>query len=106
LVWQRSFAPIGESTRKLHQHPSCRGRAGFNATLRPYQQSGVDWLQFLREYDFGGILADDMGLGKTVQALAHIHVEKGLGRLDKPVLVIAPTSLIFNWRMEAKAFHA
>lgn len=77
---------------------------GFHATLRPYQQHGVDWLQFLREYEFGGILADDMGLGKTVQALAHIHVEKSLGRLDKPVLVIAPTSLIFNWRMEAQRF--
>jgi SNF2 family DNA or RNA helicase len=49
---------------------------GFTATLRPYQQIGLDWLQFLREYGLAGILADDMGLGKTVQTLAHLHLEK------------------------------
>jgi SNF2 family DNA or RNA helicase len=42
------------------------------AELRHYQQQGLNWLQFLREYKFGGILADDMGLGKTIQALAHL----------------------------------
>lgn len=49
---------------------------GFTATLRPYQQGGLNWLQFLRSYEIGGILADDMGLGKTIQALAHICKEK------------------------------
>jgi Superfamily II DNA/RNA helicases, SNF2 family len=46
------------------------------ASLRPYQQQGLNWLQFLREHGLGGILADDMGLGKTLQTLAHIQVEK------------------------------
>ena len=78
--------------------------AGFGARLRPYQQSGLDWLQFLREYDLAGILADDMGLGKTVQALAHLHLEKAAGRADRPSLVVAPTSVLPNWREEAARF--
>ena len=74
------------------------------ATLRPYQQEGLNWLQFLREYELGGILADDMGLGKTVQALAHLLTEKESGRMDKPSLVVAPTSLMTNWRQETERF--
>lgn len=76
----------------------------FLAELRPYQLEGLSWLQFLREYEFGGILADDMGLGKTVQALSHITLEKTSGRMTQPCLVIAPTSLMFNWQTEAKRF--
>ncbi|MEE4637134.1 MAG: DEAD/DEAH box helicase [Wenzhouxiangella sp.] len=77
---------------------------GLRAVLREYQRRGLGWLQFLREAGFGGILADDMGLGKTVQSLAHILVEKRAGRLDRPALVVAPTSLMFNWRSEAHRF--
>jgi len=76
----------------------------FKGKLRDYQQKGVDWLNFLREYQLGGILADDMGLGKTVQTLAHIMIEKEAGRLDKPCLIIAPTSLMGNWQSEAALF--
>ena len=76
----------------------------FQGELRPYQQEGLSWLQFLREYEWAGILADDMGLGKTVQALAHLTVEKVSGRMKNPSLVIAPTSLMFNWRCEAEQF--
>ncbi len=74
------------------------------ATLRPYQQRGLDWLQFLREYGFNGVLADDMGLGKTLQTLAHLLVEKHAGRLDRPALLVAPTSLMGNWQREAARF--
>ncbi|MBI1208908.1 MAG: helicase SNF2 [Azospirillum sp.] len=77
---------------------------GLSGTLRRYQQDGLNWLQFLRAFDFGGILADDMGLGKTVQALSHLLIEKESGRLDRPALVVAPTSLMTNWRMEAARF--
>jgi superfamily II DNA or RNA helicase len=69
--------------------------------LRSYQQDGLDWLQFLRAFDLGGILADDMGLGKTVQTLAHLLVEKREGRLDRPCLVVCPTSVVPNWCAEA-----
>ncbi len=77
---------------------------GFRAGLRDYQRFGLGWLQFLREFGFAGTLADDMGLGKTIQALAHVLTEKRAGRLDRPCLVIAPTSLMFNWRAEARRF--
>ena len=75
--------------------------AGLLTELRPYQREGLDWLQFLRGYELGGILADDMGLGKTVQTLAHILVEKREGRLDRPCLVVCPTSVVPNWLAEA-----
>jgi superfamily II DNA or RNA helicase len=75
-----------------------------NAILRPYQHQGVNWLQFLREYGLAGILADDMGLGKTLQTLAHIQIEKDAGRLTLPALIIAPVSLMGNWRREAERF--
>jgi len=78
--------------------------ASLQATLRHYQQAGLAWLQFLRSFGFGGILADDMGLGKTIQTLAHILIEKEQKRQKKPTLVIAPTSLMFNWRREAERF--
>ena len=77
---------------------------GLKAQLRDYQKTGLNWLQFLREYNFAGILADDMGLGKTVQTLAHLLLEKESGRMDKPCLIVAPTSLISNWRREAERF--
>ncbi len=75
--------------------------AGLMVQLRGYQQEGLNWLQFLRSYALGGILADDMGLGKTLQALAHLLSEKAAGRLDRPALLVAPTSLVGNWRREA-----
>ena len=78
--------------------------AGLQADLRPYQLQGLAWLQFLRETGFGGVLADDMGLGKTVQTLAHLLTEKLAGRLDSPALIVAPTSLMANWRHEAERF--
>ncbi len=74
------------------------------AELRPYQQQGLNWLVFLHEYGFGGILADDMGLGKTVQALAYLLYRKEQGLLDKPAMVICPTSLVGNWNNEAIKF--
>lgn len=78
--------------------------ASFLATLRPYQQQGVSWLQFLRELRFGGVLADDMGLGKTVQVLAHLCVEHAAGRLAEPALVVCPTSVVGNWEAEVARF--
>lgn len=75
---------------------------GLGVSLRPYQQQGVAWLQYLRAQHLAGILADDMGLGKTAQTLAHLLIEKQSGRLDWPALIIMPTSLVFNWQAEAQ----
>ncbi|MDP5231224.1 MAG: DEAD/DEAH box helicase [Cellulophaga sp.] len=76
----------------------------FKATLRPYQKEGLNWLAFLEENKLGGCLADDMGLGKTVQVIAFLAYLKGLKKDKCPHLVIAPTSLIFNWASEIESF--
>ncbi len=95
---------LAETLRNIGAIPAITPPAGLLAELRPYQQQGLDWLQFLREHRLGGILADDMGLGKTVQTLAHLLYEKEQGRMDRPSLVIAPTSLMANWQREAQRF--
>ena len=77
---------------------------GLQASLRPYQQEGLSWLQFLREFDLHGVLADDMGLGKTLQTLAHLLTEKNAGRTDRPSLIVATTSVLRNWVVEARKF--
>jgi superfamily II DNA or RNA helicase len=94
----------GRMLRDTGGIPPCPVPKAFLATLRPYQQRGVDWLQLLRSAGMCGILADDMGLGKTVQALAHLSVEQASGRLKAPALVICPTSLVPNWQAEAARF--
>jgi SNF2 family DNA or RNA helicase len=76
----------------------------FQGTLRPYQEEGLGWLQFLRKFRLGGILADDMGLGKTVQTIAHIALEIESGRLRQPVLIVAPVSALGNWQHELSRF--
>lgn len=86
---------------------------GFTGELRPYQKHGYDWLHFLREYKFGGILADDMGLGKTVQMLAYLQSleesspEPGNSngeRSRRASLLVVPKSLITNWQREGERF--
>src|SRR6185312_4211126 len=107
LVWRG-----GEALRALGRQLREAGGAieaaaapeAFGATLRPYQAQGVGWLQFLGAAGLGGVLADDMGLGKTVQTLAHLLIDQAAGRLDRPALIVCPTSLIPNWMAEAERF--
>jgi superfamily II DNA or RNA helicase len=76
---------------------------GLRDVLRPYQLSGYQWLNYLHEVKWGGILADDMGLGKTVQALTFMQQYKNEhGRLQS--MVVCPTTLIYNWENEIKKF--
>jgi non-specific serine/threonine protein kinase len=81
---------------------------GFTGKLRSYQEEGISWLNFLNQFELGGILADEMGLGKTVQALAFFQAlkdRKGAKRdTRKPVLIVAPTSVITNWSYEIRKF--
>ncbi len=71
-----------------------------NATLRSYQTEGFQWLMRLSTWGVGGILADDMGLGKTLQSLAVLLERASEG----PALIVAPTSVCFNWAREAAKF--
>ncbi len=76
----------------------------FRGALREYQKEGFHWLYFLREYGLSGILADDMGLGKTIQALAILLAHHKDGQKRLPSLVVAPTSVVYNWMTEAQRF--
>ncbi|WP_296243562.1 DEAD/DEAH box helicase [uncultured Rothia sp.] len=112
---QGSPAPQKASRRVIAQRPV---PTGLQATLRPYQVEGFQWLSFLYEQRLGGILADDMGLGKTVQALALLAhaIEEHRAASERttergesvepfaPFLVVAPTSVITNWAAEAERF--
>ncbi|WP_314706570.1 DEAD/DEAH box helicase [Rothia mucilaginosa] len=112
---QDSTAPQKASRRVIAQRPV---PTGLQATLRPYQVEGFQWLSFLYEQRLGGILADDMGLGKTVQALALLAhaIEEHRASSERttergesvepfaPFLVVAPTSVITNWAAEAERF--
>ncbi|HEY3837462.1 MAG TPA: DEAD/DEAH box helicase [Bryobacteraceae bacterium] len=81
---------------------------GFSGQLRDYQREGVGWMQFLREFGFGGCLADDMGVGKTAQVLALLETRRVLRHLDSgsipPSIAVVPRSLVFNWKEEAARF--
>jgi superfamily II DNA or RNA helicase len=104
-AWQlqgaAGLATLAQRLRAAGSPPAVAQPAGLGLTLRPYQLEGVAWLQYLREHHLAGILADDMGLGKTAQVLAHLLIEQQAGRLDRPALVVLPTSLIANWQAEA-----
>ena len=71
------------------------------AELRDYQKRGIQWLQMLHHYGFGGILADDMGLGKTLQTIAFLSSQI---QADTSVLILAPSGLIYNWADEFQKF--
>jgi superfamily II DNA or RNA helicase len=106
FVWQggKKLRQLAEKLKNFQGIETAPVPTGLNAELRNYQQQGLSWLQFLREYGFNGVLADDMGLGKTIQALAHLLLEKEVGRLDHPALIVAPTSVLSNWQREAARF--
>jgi superfamily II DNA or RNA helicase len=82
----------------------CEAPLELTVTLRSYQAEGLAWLQRLRSLSLGGVLADDMGLGKTLQTIAHLLTEAREGRMDRPSLVVVPTSLVDNWVRELARF--
>lgn len=88
--------------RRFDRIAAADAPTGFEGTLRPYQNEGLGWMHFLRDFGFGGCLADDMGLGKTVQVLALLETRREA--VAGPSLVVVPKSLIFNWRQESARF--
>ena len=77
---------------------------GFRGALRPYQETGRNWLWFLANLGLGACLADDMGLGKTVQVLSLLLTLKEKGDSQKPSLLVLPASLLANWKAEIERF--
>ncbi|MEP6675543.1 MAG: SNF2-related protein [Ferruginibacter sp.] len=92
-----------ERLREFKSIPEIDAPVELAPILRPYQTSGYQWLSYLNDVGWGGILADDMGLGKTVQALSMLQYYKSInGSLQ--TLVVCPTTLIYNWANEIKKF--
>ncbi|GID95526.1 SNF2-related protein [Amorphoplanes digitatis] len=92
----------GQAAERLTPVPT---PAGFQGTLRPYQERGLSWLHFLARLGLGGILADDMGLGKTAQTLSLLLAERSdPGAAVAPTLLVCPMSLVSNWQKEAARF--
>ena len=85
----------------IHPEQFPLGKLQVNAKLRDYQEVGVRWLSMLNHYGFGGILADDMGLGKTLQTIAFLS---SVATSDSKILILAPSSLIYNWKEEFEKF--
>jgi superfamily II DNA or RNA helicase len=100
------FVKLEEKYDKLRYHQSIEeveAPEHLKPILRPYQTSGFQWLNYLSEVHWGGILADDMGLGKTIQALSFLHhLREKNGKLK--ALVVCPTTLMYNWENEIKKF--
>lgn len=105
-VSRRGGAVLRERGEALAEAPvkAAVPMRGLRAELRPYQKAGVAWLQHLASLGVGGVLADDMGLGKTLQTIAHVLIEKEAGRLTRPALIVAPTSLLAVWERELARF--
>ncbi|REJ80745.1 MAG: hypothetical protein DWQ36_10775 [Acidobacteria bacterium] len=101
----REFAELRGKLRTFESIEAQKEPRGFGGKLRSYQQMGLGWLMFLREFGLGGVLADDMGLGKTVQTLALLKKFRTPKTTSgKPYLVVAPRSLVYNWKQEAERF--
>ncbi|WP_133754687.1 DEAD/DEAH box helicase [Naumannella halotolerans] len=98
-AWRRRVERLVQDSPQPPPDPP----AGLRASLRPYQKQGYGWLTALMDAGLGGLLADDMGLGKTVQALAAVQQRREAGE-QRPVLVVAPTSVVGNWAAEAARF--
>jgi hypothetical protein len=94
--YQAKFAAFGQ----IKDIPVPEGLTG---TLRHYQKEGLNWLNFLDDFNFGGCLADDMGLGKSIQVIAFILSQRAKTPRNTNLIVV-PTSLIFNWQQEVRKF--
>lgn len=97
--WLETMKELGSGETLAPVQPP----ASFTASLRPYQEHGLSWLDFLRTHHLGGVLADDMGLGKTVQLLACLDKAR-VENPEQKFLVLAPTSVVGNWVNEAARF--
>ena len=99
----RALAALGRGLREINGLPEAPVPDTVSAELRPYQTEGYRWLRFLAAHGLHGILADDMGLGKTLQTIAHLAAAAA-AQPGSPSLVVAPTSVVPNWKAEFEKF--
>ncbi len=104
LKLDEKFKALREKIKKFSGIMPGTPVSSFKGKLRKYQREGLGWLEFLESFGLGGILADDMGLGKTIQCLAFMENRRLRAKKTGPSLLIAPKSLLENWRMEAAKF--
>jgi superfamily II DNA or RNA helicase len=125
--FDETFARARDELKRFDGVNPAEAPEAFNGELRPYQKDGLGWINFLRQFGFGGCLADDMGLGKTIQVLALLESRRqqrdetgrqGDGAVGghedfvapspprpvAPSLAVVPKSLVFNWKQEAARF--
>ncbi|MDR3025461.1 DEAD/DEAH box helicase [Chryseobacterium sp.] len=100
---QEELTTYSAKFSKVKNIPKVKIPAALNAELRDYQHDGLNWLNFLDGFNFGGCLADDMGLGKTIQIIAFILSQREK-RGHTTNLIVVPTSLLFNWQEELSRF--
>ncbi len=106
LQMDKNFKNLRDQLHTLHGVAPMEAPPTFQGTLREYQQQGLGWLHFLKEFHLGGCLADDMGLGKTIQVLClleHNRLKQTKGK-KAPSIAVVPRSLVFNWTKEAAKF--
>ena len=105
VTWSGRALDVRDRLRSFEGIAAADAPETFVGTLRGYQRLGLGWLRFLQELDLGGCLADDMGLGKTVTVLALLEARRTeKGGAPRASLVVAPRSLLFNWKREAERF--
>lgn len=100
---KRELVHYSEHFQHVEKIPEVSVPVALNATLRDYQEEGLNWLNLLDDFNFGGCLADDMGLGKTIQIVAFILSQRAK-RDHNTNLIVVPTSLLFNWQAEVERF--
>nr|WP_232337129.1 DEAD/DEAH box helicase [Lysinibacillus timonensis] len=101
---QRSLKTYVEQLQDKKSLPPVPVPETLHAELRPYQQEGFEWLVFMREQQFGAVLADDMGLGKTIQMISYLlYTVDTLGE-NEPTIIVCPTSVLGNWQKEIARF--
>ena len=101
---QQSLKSYIEQLQHKQGLPSVNPPLNLQATLRPYQQQGYEWLVFMREQRFGACLADDMGLGKTVQLISYVLYTVETLKVEEPTIIVCPTSVLGNWQKELARF--
>jgi len=105
VLVEGELSDIVEKLQSVDSFEEIPSPSSFNGTLRPYQQEGLTWMANMARFNFGLCLADDMGLGKTIQVIAFLsYLKDQLPHNLGSVLIICPTSILFNWHRELKKF--